>query len=273
MLTITTCQTYPNPPQNLLPLQQQLNAIGIPTVFKPWQQATHSSYILPLCAWDYTVFYEDFIHWIRQYASHFINPAELMIWNSHKRYLCDLQQWGVKVIPTVICPANSSEILTALQSPKWQEYVIKPAIGQSGNLVTKLKAGEPLPDLIAYGNEVVLQPFIPEVATHGETSLIFFNGNFSHAIRRQPPQNEWRANSQYKVDIIPETVTDSVIQTAKSVLPKLPKMPKYARVDGTIINGELLLNELELIEPALYLDRAEGATERFVEVLREFINR
>ena len=39
---------------------------------------------------------------------------------------------------------------------------------------------------------------------------------------------------------------------------KLPEMPVYARVDGTIINNQFLLNELELIEPPLYLDRWEG---------------
>ena len=51
----------------------------------------------------------------------------------------------------------------------------------------------------------------------------------------------------------------------------LPKIPIYARVDGTIINNTFLLNELELIEPALYLDRLEGATERFVNVLKSRI--
>lgn len=161
--------------------------------------------------------------------------------------------------------------MTALESQDWPEFVIKPAVGQSGNLVTKLKQGEALPDLSAYGEQVVLQPFIPEVATNGETSLIFFNGVFSHAIRRQPPQNEWRANSQYKVEIISVEVDSHIIETARHVLHKLPKMPVYARVDGTIINNAFLLNELELIEPALYLDRWEGATERFVDVLKSRI--
>ena len=44
-----------------------------------------------------------------------------------------------------------------------------------------------------------------------------------------------------------------------------------ARVDGTIIHNQFLLNELELIEPALYLDCWEGATERFVDVLKSKI--
>jgi len=62
-----------------------------------------------------------------------------------------------------------------------------------------------------------------------------------------------------------------IIETACHVLHKLPEMPVYARVDGTIINNQFLLNELELIEPALYLDRWEGATERFVNVLKSRI--
>ena len=62
-----------------------------------------------------------------------------------------------------------------------------------------------------------------------------------------------------------------IIETARHVLHKLSQMPVYARVDGTIINNQFLLNELELIEPALYLDRWEGATERFVDVLKSRI--
>ena len=88
------------------------------------------------------IFYDEFTQWIKQHKNAFINPAELMLWNSHKGYLCDLQNWGVNVIPTIICSTKTSEILTALESQDWPEFVIKPAVGQSGNLVTKLKQGE-----------------------------------------------------------------------------------------------------------------------------------
>ena len=162
MLTITTCKTYPSAPQNLIPVQTQLSNQGIPTQFLPWQETLQSHFILPLAAWDYANFYDEFTQWIKQHEHAFINPAELMLWNSHKGYLCDLQKLGVKVIPTIICSTKTSEILTALKRQDWTEFVIKPAVGQSGNLVTKLKQGEALPDLSAYGEQVVLQPFIPE---------------------------------------------------------------------------------------------------------------
>ena len=38
-----------------------------------------------------------------------------------------------------------------------------------------------------------------------------------------------------------------------------------------LLTIHFLLNELELIEPALYLDRWEEATERFVDVLKSKI--
>ena len=266
-LTITTSQTYPNPPQSLIPLSASLKQKGINACFSPWQETPENGAILPLAAWDYAMFYQDFCAYLKANAARFVNSAALMLWNSHKSYLCDLAKLGVAVIPTQICAANEQAILQALAQTNWQEIVLKPAVGQSGNGVVKFCKGAPLPDLTPYAAEVVLQPFIAEVAKVGETSLIFFEGQFSHAICRQPPANEWRANSQYQVAIIPVEVAPNIIETAQKVLQSLPQMPVYARVDGTIIEGEFLLNELELIEPALYLDKAVHATERFATVL------
>ena len=48
-------------------------------------------------------------------------------------------------------------------------------------------------------------------------------------------------------------------------------MPVYARVDGTLVGDTFLLNELELIEPALYLHTSEGTTERFARVLAQLL--
>ena len=82
--------------------------------------------------------------------------------------------------------------------------------------------------------------------------------------------NTAKINADYTAGENPVSDSD-IIETARHVLHKLPEMPVYARVDGTIINNQFLLNELELIEPALYLDRWKGATERFVDVLKSRI--
>lgn len=110
-----------------------------------------------------------------------------------------------------------------------------------------------MPNFSAYQQAVIIQTYIAEVAEYGESSLVFFHGEFSHAVRRQPPRGEWRANSRYQVEIIPFEPTAHIIKTAQHIIHSLPEIPVYARVNGTIVQQHFLLNELEFIEPALYL--------------------
>lgn len=270
-LTITTCQTYPNPSDNLTTLAETLCAMGIECQIQPWQNVQKSEAILPLAAWDYAAEPEHFRHWIQRLAqqgSRFINSAELMLWNMHKSYLCDLQHRGIRVIPTVYLVAEPTQIQQTIAQQGWQDIVFKPAIGQSGTAVVKYHQGEPLPDLSPYTQGLIIQPYIAEVATNGETSLIFFNGEFSHAVCRQPRLGDFRANSAYGVTISPITPSTRLIQLARQTLEVLPNMPVYARVDGTVIDNDFLLNELELIEPTMYLHTNAQATQRFADVLK-----
>ncbi|WP_308025449.1 ATP-grasp domain-containing protein, partial [Neisseria oralis] len=266
MLTITTCRTYPQPPQNLLPLADILNRQSVPTRFDIWQNRPSDPFLLPLCAWDYAAEPQAFRRWLddaEKSGQQFVNPPPLMRWNMNKKYLCDLAAWGADVIPSVFAPPENQAVQNILRERGWQEAVIKPAVGQSGRAVARITAASPPPDWPAYPQGVIVQPYIRAIEQAGETSLIFFNGTFSHAVLRRPPQGEWRANSAYGVEIRPAAPSETVVRTARRVLDLLPQMPAYARVDGTIIGGRLLLNELELIEPALYLHTAQGAAERF----------
>ena len=270
MLTITTCLAYPEPPSNLLPLADALTRDGIPTAFAPWQNRPKSAFILPLCAWDYVAEPEAFGQWLTEAEAggqRFINPVGLMRWNMDKRYLCDLAEWGADVIPSVQTSSEKEMLEDILKNRGWREAVVKPVIGQSGRGVAKIRAGEVSLKAEDYPQGVIVQPYIREIETAGETSLVFFNGVFSHAVRRQPPQGEWRANSAYGVSVFGIEPPEFAVRAAQDVLAALPQMPVYARVDGTLIGDTFLLNELELIEPALYLHTSEGAAERFARVL------
>lgn len=272
-LVIATCEQYPALPNNLQPLAELL-AQDFQLSIRPWQQIQTANVVLPLCAWDYAQMPEQFRTWLNQLVAQgtrFPNSVRLMQWNMHKRYLCDLRDWGVNVIPSLyLAQPTEALIYQAMQQQGWHTAVIKPAIGQSGRLVQKISQNQPLATLVEYG-EVLLQPYIPEVAEVGETSLIFFNGNFSHAIHRQPQEGDFRANSVYGVQISAQTVDENIISQAQNVLSKLPQKMGYVRVDGTIIGDQFLLNELELIEPALYLDQAVGSAQYFAKVLKSCI--
>ena len=55
--------------------------------------------------------------------------------------------------------------------------------------------------------------------------------------------------------------------TAERILADLPETPLYARVDGIERDRALVLLELELIEPDLFLDHARHAPNRFARAL------
>ena len=58
-----------------------------------------------------------------------------------------------------------------------------------------------------------------------------------------------------------------LIEQAGHVVRALTDVPLYARIDGIARDGALLLMELELSEPNLFLGHAAGATERFAAAI------
>lgn len=270
MLTIATCRRYPEAPENLHGLARALRARGVSVGFRPWQDFPLTPFLLPLCAWDYAAAPQQFEAWLdaaAQAGSRFANPPALMRWNMHKRYLCDLAARGADVIPTRPAAPQESDVRRIMAEEGWREAVLKPAVGQSGRGVVRIGNGAAVPDWAEYRYGAVVQPFVPAVESAGETSLVFFGGRFSHAVLRRPPPGEWRANSAYGVAVSAAEPPAAALRAAETVLVCLPETPAYARVDGTFDQSRFLLNELELIEPALYLHTAAGAAERFAAVL------
>ena len=136
----------------------------------------------------------------------------------------------------------------------WPRPVVKPLIGQSGRGVRRLAEGE-APALASYPQGALLQPFVQ--ASFGEVCLIYLAGRYSHAARRRLAPGEWRANSAYGAQIESVTPRPEWLACAEAALRCLPEPPLYARVDGLISEGGsgesgFSINEVELIEPALY---------------------
>lgn len=202
-------------------------------------------------------------------ATRLFNPIGLVRWNLRKDYVGKLAAAGVRVPQSHIVACEAGAIAKVLADAGWDQAVVKPASGASGHSVELVKRATLLEQVAGLSDEarasgVVVQEFLPEIA-EGELSLVYFDGAFSHAIRKRPPPGEFRSNSRYGPTRTAETPLREVTDQGASCLRALPEMPLYARVDGVVRGGELIVIEVEVLEPALFMEFDPPSAERFAE--------
>ena len=112
---------------------------------------------------------------------------------------------------------------------------------------------------------MMLQRYQPEIATAGELSLVFLGGEPSHACVKHPAPGDFRVQGELGGRRAPLTPEPALVAHAEAVLRACPGPQLYARVDLLESEGEWLLTEVELIDPALYLADAPGAAGRFAD--------
>jgi len=246
---------------------------------------TQSRLVVLRSTWNYHLHHSEFLQWVKTVAAHtnLQNSSGLIEWNSDKRYLRELSRRGLQIVPTLYIEGDTlaavplEQLLSALQEPDKplsKRWVIKPSIGLSTFGVQKFDLSESGAEqkardhihMLAQNYCVMVQPFVAAVETYGERSLIFIAGRFSHAIRKTAFQHLAVAGEAGECQV---KATRAEIDFGESVLALIPEQTLYARVD--IVpdeQGQLLLLELELIEPSLYLKLGSGASERFADAVQ-----
>ena len=235
--------------------------------------------------WDYFERLPDFIAWAEQVSRHsrFLNPLDVIRWNTDKHYLADLDRAGVPVVPSTFLEpgedAGATVDATLVAHPQARDFVVKPAVG-AGSRDAQRHARAQRDAILAHtgrlhdkGLSVLLQPYLERVDEHGETALLFFDGEFSHAIRKGPllRRDESPTAGLYaKETIAPRTPSADELAVARNALAAIPfaRPLLYARVD--LIrddDGSPRLLELELVEPSVFVAHAEGAATRFAEAI------
>ncbi|MBY0317391.1 MAG: hypothetical protein K2X72_01580 [Reyranella sp.] len=217
--------------------------------------------------WGYYRALEAFRAWTEAMAAstRLFNPIALIRWNLRKDYLDKLAAAGIRTPGTRIVGREAASIERVFVETGWWHAVVKPASGGGGHSVELLSrdmvAGA-VPRLAA--GDVLVQEFLPEIAD-GELSMVYFDGVFSHAIRKRPPKGEFRSNSRYGPTRAAETPADEVAEQGAAALRVLPEMPLYARVDGVVRDGALIVIEVEVLEPSLFMEFDPPSAERFAE--------
>ncbi|MCK6512018.1 hypothetical protein L6R29_18915 [Myxococcota bacterium] len=226
--------------------------------------------------WDYQEDAAGFLGWLEALSGTGMRVAHdpaLLRWNIEKTYLAELGRRGARVIPTVYMDVDDPRSLVEVASEAgWSEVVLKPVIAAGGldtyRLgVAEMEAFAPRYRALLAEKAMMLQPFLPEVLSKGEWSLIFFGGEYSHSVRKIPKGGEFRVQDKHGGRACAEEVDREVRDVAEKILDSVGQTLLYARVDGIVQEDGFTLIELEIFEPELFFRMDAGAADRFAEVL------
>lgn len=223
--------------------------------------------------WDYfhhPIAFLDWITTLERLQLNVWNPPKILRWNMNKRYLLDIQKKGITIPKTCLVEdGKNPDILHEAIAEGLEEVVIKPAVSASAwrtwrcNLSSKSADDvRQIQDLASIG-PLLIQQYMPEITEEGEWSIIFFDREFSHAVRKYPGRGDFRVQNELGGGCEYLDPPPGLVQQAESVLRVVDGQLLYARVDGVRRKSEFVLMELELLEPSFYLDVAPEAAEHF----------
>ncbi|WP_299762253.1 hypothetical protein [uncultured Pontibacter sp.] len=263
-------------------LHSFLNKKGLQVTLEIWDDPAVDwgkyDVVLLKSPWDYFDKITAFYTWLDQLDKlqvRVLNPIKTVRWNADKRYLVELQEQGENVVPSVWLEQGTklqtAEVFAQLQSDK---IIVKPAVsgGAKNTFALTQEEAEAKTETI---NELLqqesflAQPFVPEIQTKGEWSFLFFNGAYSHTVLKAAKAGDFRVQHFFGGTVHTPEPPAQLLEAAHNLVDKYAQGCLYARVDGVELNGELVLMELELIEPFLFMATSEGAIERYYQALLE----
>lgn len=213
--------------------------------------------VLVNCSWDYQDRHEDFLATLDRIAALgvpvFNSPATVR-WNIRKTYLREFEAKGVPIIPT-LWPERpvAEDIREAMAAFGTDDVIIKRQVGGGARGQTRYTHANMPDDGLILDRPGMIQPFIASIATEGEYSFLFVDGEFSHGLVKRAAQGDYRIQEAYGGKSQTIDVSSSDQRQARAVLGAVEETPLYARVDMVRgANGTLLLMELEVIEPYLF---------------------
>lgn len=230
--------------------------------------------------WDYHEKYDRFLHWLDRLEKtniQFLNPINTVRWNGDKRYLTEIMDSGLPAVPSQFFEQGSrpdiSSLFTKLNTDK---LIVKPCVSAGANNTLSLARSEAeqqrpyIHSLLADANYIV-QPFMDEIH-QGEWSLLFFNGKYSHSVLKVPKSGDFRVQHHLGGTTQQLKAPAHLVKQASKYVERFAQGTLYTRVDAVESNGQLVLMELELIEPYLFSYADSNALENYYHALTEIIH-
>ena len=262
---------------------EALSARGVSVHAVPWSDravrwGSFDAVVVRSC-WDYFLRADEFHGWLdglEAEGARVFNDVGTLRWNADKAYLRHLEAHDVRVIPTRWLERGSAYSLRELRRVTgWSELVVKPTVSGGAHRTWRALPGDEAhddPRLATMIDEgaVMVQPLVDAIEREGEWSLVFIDGQYSHAVLKRPRSGDFRVQREHGGSLEVRDPSPAVIAAAEHVLAKVRPAevpPLYARVDGCVVEDQLLLMELEVLEPELFFRLAPGAAGRMADAL------
>jgi len=276
---LATCARFPSGEEDERGLVGACADLGVAASWAVWDDPAvdwaAADLVVVRSTWDYTDHRRAFLRWASA-AGRVANPPVALAWSSDKTYLLDLAAAGVPVVPTAVVTGDD------LPDVGDADLVVKPSVGAGAVGAGRFRAADPdaprrardhAAGLRAGGRTALAQPYLDGVEAEGEIDLVFLGGGFSHAVRKgamlrgdtvNPMDGPTAAELYVEERIAPATPTDGELAVAVRALTRVPgpRPLLYARVDLLAGPHGPVVNEVELVEPSLFLRHSPGAVER-----------
>lgn len=274
-IALATCSHFPDgdPDDAGLPA-----ALGGDVAFAVWDDPAvdWESYDLVVLrsTWDYQGRRDQFLDWARRVGDRLVNPYDVVAWNTDKRYLRELADAGLPVVPTELVEPGAPFAPPA----GVDDYVVKPTVSAGSRDTARFtadprdaaRAASLVEAIHASGRTAMVQPYVASVDARGETATLFFDGAFSHAIHKGPLLEHGvdPTTDVFLAETIePRTASAAERAVAERVLAHAAERfgpLAYARVDLVEDDhGDPLVLELELTEPSLFFAGDRGRLSEF----------
>jgi hypothetical protein len=273
LVLLATCGELPAGDEDAELLVPALADHGVHARWAVWDDPSvdwSAGLVVVRSTWDYTAARTAFLAWVDA-LPRVLNPAPVVHWNTDKVYLGELAAAGVPTVDTMFAaPGEEPQF-----APEVAEFVVKPTVGAGSRGAGRFTADRldearaHVASLHAARRTAMVQPYLDAVDTAGETSLIYVDGRFSHAIRKGAMLPAGVAHPVHGHELfVEERIQARIAQpdelavgaaVADAVRDRFGADQLYARVDLLPTPDGPVLVELELTEPSLFLQHGSGA--------------
>ena len=202
------------------------------------------------------------------------NPLDVVKWNLDKRYLIDLESRGLQIVPTIWDGIyDQHSFFRWMGDLGCDELIIKPTVSATAEHTYRLTEFDASLVEVFADRSFMVQPFMANIVAEGEYSLFYFNGEYSHTILKSPKAEDFRVQEEHGGLITAFEPDQKLRDAGTRAFGMIEPSPLYSRVDLVRNDeGEFVLIELEMIEPALYLRMDADAPQQFASAINDLMS-